>query len=250
MSASLEHQVVVVTEATTPLGRAIATRCSDEGAAVVLAGSNEEEGYALQTALEDGGRQAAFSKSDPSDEDSLQTAVGDAIMTFGAISSVVNLVQPQAAADALSMTPEQWSEQTDASVRSAWLTCRYALPFLRKSQNASIVNVSPTSGGRARAQNLIAATTEAALGALTRSLAVDFGPHDIRVNAVGFGALEIDAAAVEEAERGRMAEEHPLRRLGTPEEIAAVVTFLLSPAASFVSGANVIVDGGRSVWCT
>jgi len=139
-------------------------------------------------------------------------------------------------------------------VRASFLACKYALPFLRRSENASIVNVGLADALTAQPSRLLDATVHGAMISMTRSLAVDCGPHGIRVNSICAGHVDTEdkqktlaSSSDPESALERILAVHPLGRIGQPVEIAQAVLFLLSEAASFVTGAQLTVDGGRSI---
>ena len=158
--------------------------------------------------------------------------------------------------DFLHEAPERVIEAIDANLRLAIVGTSVAVDWLRSTGfGGSVVNISSHQGSRAVPGALAYATAKAAIEGLTRATAVDYGPDDIRVNALALGSihterLDAELAAMDEDERElRLADLtalHPLGRIGSPADVAAAVMYLLSDDASFVSGAIIPVDGGRS----
>lgn len=186
---------------------------------------------------------------DVNDPATAPAAVALAQERFGGLDVLVNNAAKFALKPTLDTTDEEWDELMAINVRSVFRHCKAALPTLQGSRGA-IVNMASTSGLTGAAGQLTYSATKGAIVQITRVLAVEFAP-DVRVNAVAPGAIEtgfVNAAlagipAPEEAKQA-VAALHPAGRFATPREIAEVVAFVASPAASFVTGAIISADGG------
>ena len=139
------------------------------------------------------------------------------------------------------------------NVTGTFLACKHALPLLKKGKQSSIVNLASINSIRGAKNMLAYATSKSALISFTASLALDLTKHNIRVNAVAPGAIDTPMLAsfkkdltLKEYEK-RMQENHPIGRIGKPKEVASVIYFLASEAASFMTGLTLPVDGGRSI---
>ncbi|MFK4083196.1 SDR family NAD(P)-dependent oxidoreductase [Kribbella sp. NPDC020789] len=248
MTGRLIDEVVLVTGAARGIGRAVAEKAAAEGAAVglidVLAGE-----LATTTAdLQATGARAACVVGDVTNEASVADAVAQLAAELGPATVLVNNAGKNAYADATRMTVAEWDSVFDVDLKGAWLMARQVLPAMIENHHGAIVNIASIHATLTTAGMFPYAAAKSGLVGLTRSLALDVGPHNIRVNAVSPGYTATDL--LEEFfttfphERDRATAVHPLGRIGTPADIAEVVCFLASPAAAFVTGANWPVDGG------
>jgi NAD(P)-dependent dehydrogenase (short-subunit alcohol dehydrogenase family) len=249
----LRDKVAVVTGAGSSVGRAICREFLVEGARVVATDRDSEIGGTLAESLRELG-DVHFAECDLVEEERIQEMIGDAIMAFGSIDVLVNAATLRVPGDAISVSREDWQKAMAVNVEAAWLCARYAIPFMKASQGGAIVNVSSTHAERTMPRRFLHAVTRAALPAMTRSMAIDFGPQNIRVNCLLLGYIQSDhlerrlkTSTDPEADFHRILSVHPLGRVGTPEEAARAAVFLGSPDASFITGATLVVDGGRSV---
>ncbi|HYC78690.1 MAG TPA: SDR family oxidoreductase [Planctomycetota bacterium] len=248
----LAGRTAIVTGAASGAAQAICREFSRQGGRIVAADSDAAVEDFVES-LRSAGADATFSRCDVGDEDSVQALVGDAVMAFGGVDVLVNAAVDRAEGDALSVTREEWARAFGVGVEGAWLCARYALPFLKSSGRAAIVNVVGTDAERTMPRRFLPAAACSAVVGMTRSMAVDFGLAGVRVNALLLGCIQTprlerrlaEASDPEEAFR-RMLAAHPLGRLGTPAEAARAAAFLASDDASFVTGSTLVVDGGRS----
>jgi NAD(P)-dependent dehydrogenase (short-subunit alcohol dehydrogenase family) len=243
MTGQLNEKVAIVTGGSTGIGRAIVERFHEEGARVLTCsrrkpGSDLPHGVAWQQV--DVGCQA--------DVEALRDAAMD---RFGRIDVLVNNAGVQVEKTLPETTNEDWDQLIGANVRGVFLCCRAVIPTLQRSGGGSIVNIGSISGYHADPAMAIYNASKGFVHALTRSIAVDHGRDGIRCNAICPGwiltgmvdqafAQAADPAA---AERDALAR-HALRRMGRPEDIAAMAIWLASDEAAFVTGQMHIVDGG------
>ena len=146
-----------------------------------------------------------------------------------------------------------WSYHFNNNVTGTFLACKYTLPLLKKSNKSSIINLASINSIRGVKNMLAYATSKSAIVSFTASLALDLSKHNIRVNAVAPGAIDTPMLAsfkkdltLKEYQK-RMRDNHPIGRIGKPEEVASVIYFLASEASSFMTGLTIPVDGGRSI---
>lgn len=243
---SLENRVALVTGASRGIGRAAARLLAAAGARVAI--NYARDASAADSAVEEiraAGGEARALGADIADPASARKLVADTVGAWGKLDVVVNNagVWPENPAGSGDLTA--WDLAFDVNTRGAFVVTDAAIPHLEKS-GGSIVFVSSTAGQRGEAFYSPYAATKGAVIALTKSWAVELAPHGIVVNAVAPGWVDTDMTADELAGRaGReVARGIPLRRVGSPADIAAAILFLASDACRFVAGEIVNVNGG------
>jgi NAD(P)-dependent dehydrogenase (short-subunit alcohol dehydrogenase family) len=249
-SKSLRGEVALVTGGSRGIGRAIVELLAQHGAAVAFCGRDEAVGRAAEAELAP--RHAvAFQPADVAAEADVEAFVALAVERFGPPSILVNNAGVNANFDATEMTEEQWDRFFGIDLKAAWLGAKHVLPHMKAARRGAIVNVSSLHGFATLEGFFPYAAAKSGLLGLTRSLALDYGPHGIRVNCVAPGFVRtrlvqesIDRNEDRDAAERAMTRGVALGRIGTPEEIAQVVRFLASDEASYVTGASLLVDGG------
>lgn len=248
------RHVAAVTGATSGIGRAIAVKLASEGAAVAVAGRNEAEGLATVALIEAEGGTAAFTMVDVTQPDQVAGWISVTHERFGALDWVVNNAGMNGRSTRLEDNSiEEFEQVIRTNLSSVFYVARVAIPIMRGHGSGAIVNVGSTAS--LQGYGLLGGYTASKHGllGLTRSIALENADVPIRVNCVCPGPVDTPLMkGIEEivnpddpsAARDMFAGTTALKRYGTPEEVAAVVHFLLSDAAAYVTGAVLSIDGG------
>ncbi|MGZ0149993.1 SDR family NAD(P)-dependent oxidoreductase [Kribbella sp. WER1] len=252
MTGRLANEVVLVTGAARGIGRAVAVKAAAEGAAVGLVDILADELTATTAELAEAGAKVAAAVGDITDEVSVRQAVGKLTEDLGGpVTVLVNNAGKNSYADPARMSVSEWDDVFDVDLKGAFLMSRQVLQPMIDAKRGAIVNIASIHSKLTQAGMFPYAAAKSGLVGMTRSLALDVAPHNVRVNAVSPGYIATDL--LEEffdtipGEREKALGVHPLGRIGTPENVAEVVCFLASDAASFVTGANWAVDGGLGI---
>jgi NAD(P)-dependent dehydrogenase (short-subunit alcohol dehydrogenase family) len=248
MAGRLGNQHILVTGGARGIGAAIAGKALAEGARVSIIDIDEAAGSEIMGAL-GGGERVCFSAGDVRRACDIARALKAATKLFGPVSGLVNNAGRNVYADPVEMTEQEWEDVFAVDLKSAWLTARAVLPAMKAAKKGAIVNIASLHADMTYPGMFPYAAAKSGLVGLTRSLALEVGPWQIRVNALSPGYVETALVAEffdrnDPALREKVLAAHPMRRLGSPSEIAGCAVFLLSDEASFVTGANWRVDGG------
>ncbi|MDM4761993.1 SDR family oxidoreductase [Galbitalea sp. SE-J8] len=237
--------MAVVTGGALGIGAAIVRAGAREGARVWALDVDEESGRKLAATAGDAVR---FRRVDVTDEAAIARVTDEIVAESGAIDILVNCASRDSNADATTMTSEAWDALMALDLRAPWLMSRAVLPGMIARGGGAIVNIGSLHAIMTAEGAFPYGAAKAGLAGLTRSLALDMGPHGVRVNTVTPGWVLSERVAAsfdgDDARRRAVEQTQPLRRMGTPDEIASVVVFVASDEASFVTGANWLVDGG------
>jgi 3-oxoacyl-[acyl-carrier protein] reductase len=243
--ALLEGEVALVTGASRGIGRAIAESLGRAGAVVVGTATTEAGAVAIGEALAAAGLQGRGAMLDVADQASVDAVVKNVAGQEGAITILVNNAGITRDNLLLRMQPDDWDAIVSTNLSSVYRTSRACLRGMMKARRGRIINIGSVVGlmGNPGQANYCAA--KAGIVGFTRALAREVGSRNITVNTVAPGFIETDMTrALDESQREAMAAQIPLGRLGAPEDIAAAVVYLASPAGGYVTGETLNVNGG------
>jgi len=244
----LEGKVALITGGASGMGRSEAEIFAREGAKVVVGDILQAEGSEVVRDIEKAGGQARFVKLDVTSEADWQAAIAAAVSTFGKLNVLVNNAGISGTFDPDLMSVKAWDTLMNINAKGVFLGMKYAIPAMQGAGGGAIVNISSISG--IVGQDVVHMAYNASKGAvriMTKAAAVQNARHGIRVNSVHPGMLppmRTSKATADPAIRAKMIAPVPMKREGRVEEVAYAVLFLASDEASYITGAELVVDGG------
>ncbi|GIX06700.1 MAG: short chain dehydrogenase [Candidatus Poribacteria bacterium] len=240
----LEGKIALITGAARGIGRAIALRFAEEGAAVVVDDINVERGEATAQEIQERGGQAAFVQADVSNEEDVRRLFRLVVERFGGLDVLVN----NAVCATHHVVERHWQPTLDVVLKGTYDCSLAAIPLFRARGGGSIVNIASVNGLIGLQGIHPYSAAKGGVIALTKSMAVEYGKERIRVNAICPGTIQTEVWGPILQEKPHIWEEivrfYPLGRLGRPEDVANAALFLASDEADFITGAILTVDGG------
>ena len=253
-----EHdgRVALITGGSSGIGAGAALELGRQGAAVAIQGAHQAEAEALAEVIRSAGGRAIALFGPIQDAATTASAVDATVAAFGRLDTLVTSAGIQRYGDAVATTEQLWDEVFDVNTKGVFLAAHAALPYLRSSPAGSVVIVASVQATASQARVVAYTASKGALVAMGRAMAVDEAAYGVRVNTVSPGSVDTPmlrhAAALftdgtaDAVERtiATWGSAHALGRVATVEEVGAVIAFLASPRASFITGADIRVDGG------
>ncbi len=246
MTGLLQDKVALITGAASGIGRASAQLFARQGARVVVTDINAAGGQAVVDGIQAEGGDALFVRADVGRMDEVAALVQAALARYGRLDVLYSNAFINRRGDAIQMTEADWDSTLNVSLKATWMLAHHALPGMLAAGGGAIVITGSVQALRGHARAVAYQAAKGGLLALTRSLAYDFAPT-VRVNTVLPGPINTatwDNFSPEQLQA--VGQRCPLRRMGTPEEIAQAALFLASDMSSYMTGQSIVVDGGLS----
>ncbi len=243
----LDDKVALISGGARGMGAVEARMFAQEGAKVVIGDVLEEEGRRTEAAINEAGGECIFVSLDVTDATAWEQAVATAVSRFGKLNILVNNAGIARISNVEDTSAEEWDLVMDINAKGVFLGTKAVIPAMREAGGGSIVNISSIAGlvgGRTSAYT----ASKGAVRLLTKSTAIQYAPEGIRCNSVHPGVIEspmtLPIMLDSDARREEAAARHPMGRIGQPEDIAYGVLFLASDEASFMTGSELVIDGG------
>jgi len=243
----LNGKVAVVVGGTSGIGRAVALGFAEAGADVVPTSRRAEQVETTAREIEERGRRSLRVTSDVANRDSLEHVLSEAVGAFGQVDILVNSAGTTKRAPTLTFLEEDWNNIIDTNLTGTLRACQVFGRHMLERGSGSIINIASLSTFVALNEVAAYSASKAAVGSLTKSLAIEWSSRGVRVNAIAPGVFRtaLNQKLLDETERGReFLVRTPMKRFGNVDELAGAAIFLASDAASFVTGEIIAVDGG------
>ena len=246
----LSGKVAVVTGAADGIGHAVAEGMAREGAHVFVSDIADKKGKAFVAALKKDGLAADYVHCDVAEDKDIAKLIATAVKKGGRLDVLVNNAAVAIGGFPVTeMTDEQWHKLIAINLPSVFRGCKYALPHMIRQKGGSIINMASAQGHIGLDGWTAYAGAKGAVMAMTRQMAVEFGPHNVRVNSISPGTINTPMNEKVVADLGdhvarAWVKMHPIGRIGRPEEVAEAAIYLASDAAGFTTGIDLRVDGG------
>jgi NAD(P)-dependent dehydrogenase (short-subunit alcohol dehydrogenase family) len=240
----LENKVAIVTGGASGIGEATARAFCAEGAKVVVADIDLQRGRVIERALTDAGFEARFVQADVTDENQVAELMGAALSAYGSLDILFNNAGIGLPGLGHETTLADWRKVIAVNLDGVFMMAKHAVIHMKGNGGGSIINTSSVMGHVATVGQASYNASKHAVVGLTKSLALEYAAHNIRVNAVCPGYIRTPLIEDDIEANPGLQFLHPLGRLGEPQEVASVVAFLASDQASFITGSSLIVDGG------
>ncbi len=254
MDLELKNKVAIVTGGSQGIGRATALRLAGEGASVVIAARGRELLDQVAGEIRAAGGSVAAVQADVSRAEDCAKLVAEAVKAFGRLDILVNNAGTSATGEFESVTDAIWQADFELKLFAAIRLARLAIPHMKQQRGGRIVNITNIGAKQPRAKSMPTTVTRAAGLAFTKALSKEFAPHKILVNTVCIGLIRAGQHERKAAKAGvaleqlyaDMGKDIPLGRVGRAEEVANAIAFLVSGAASYITGSSINLDGGTS----
>jgi NAD(P)-dependent dehydrogenase (short-subunit alcohol dehydrogenase family) len=250
-SQALRGKVALITGGASGIGCAAALLFAREGAAIGILDVNEADGRSAADEIKAGGGRAFYERTDVTRADDCRRAVERVTREFGALHILFNNAGIIRRASVVELSEEDWVRVMDVNVKSMFLLSKFAIPEMARSGGGSIINMGSGWGLAAGPRAAAYCASKGAVVQLTRAMAIDHGPQNIRVNCLCPGDTDTPMLREEARQLGEPGDEflaeaahRPLRRIGAPEEVASATLYLASDASAFVTGTTLVIDGG------
>lgn len=247
----LKGKTAMITGAGSGIGRAAALLFAEEGANVVVVDYDPEGGRETERMIAEAGGRALFVETDVSVADDVEDMVGQACDAYGQIHILFNNAGVTIPASVVDATEEIWDKTMDIDLKGIFLPSKFVIPHMIEAGGGSIINTASMCGLVASPNQAPYSAAKGGVVALTRQMAIDYAPHNIRVNAIAPGEARtpmmmgfINQAEDPQAQLKRLVARIPLGRVAEPIEVARVALFLASDDATYVTGVTLPVDGG------
>lgn len=243
--SSMTAKVAIVTGASSGIGRAAAIAFGKASAKVVVVARREDKGQETVRLVQEAGSEAVFVQADVTKAADVEAMVKKVLQIYGRLDYAFNNAGSGTSGKIADLSESDWDLEINANLKSVWLSMKYEIPAMQQSGGGAIVNTSSQGALLGVATYGAYGAAKAGVIALSRAAAAEYSANRIRINTVSPGAVKTDLWAGAPPEMlDQVAAGIPLQRIGTPEDIAEAVVYLCSDAAAFITGHNLIVDGG------
>lgn len=249
MKLAMTDKVAMVTGGSSGIGQATAIEFAQQGAKVIVAARREAQGIETVEQIEALGGQAKFVKTDVTQTFEIERLVQQTIETYGRLDYACNNAGFGKAIPLLERTETEWDAEIDVNLKAVWLCMKYQIPAMQQTGGGSILNMASMGGGVIGVPELSSYNAaKAGVVGLTRSASLEFAQKNIRINSISPGLIATDILSnVSEETLNAMVASIPMQRAGEAIEIAKAVVWLCSENASYITGQNLVIDGGFTI---
>ncbi len=245
----ITDKVAIVTGGSGGIGKAISIKLADAGANVVVVNRNKNQGLKVVKAIKSRDRKAIYCQADISNINDIKNMVNKVVSNFNRIDILVNSAGVNVKKPIIEVTEEEWDKTIDINLKGLFFCCQLVGKIMRKQKYGKIVNIGSIQGENVLPLRSSYIASKGGVKQLTKSFAIEWAKYNINVNTVSPGVVKTPMAKellTDKIWKDVIMKKIPMRRPCYPEEVANVVLFFVSDAASYITGANLMVDGGWS----